>query len=89
MKNYDLIRHVKGESQFVDDILVPEGLLYASVSYSKIAHGELLNINIYDAIKIKGVRGIYTARDIPGENQIGGIVPDEELFATDRVEFIG
>ena len=56
MKNYDLIRHVKGESQFVDDILVPEGLLYASVSYSKIAHGELINIIIKDAIKIKGVR---------------------------------
>jgi hypothetical protein len=30
MKNYDIERHVKGESQFVDDILVPEGLLYAS-----------------------------------------------------------
>ncbi len=89
MKNIDIINHVKGESQFVDDILVPEGLLYASVSYSKIAHGELININIKDAIKIKGVRGIFTAKDIPGENQIGGIVPDEELFATDRVEFIG
>jgi xanthine dehydrogenase large subunit len=89
MKNYDIERHVKGESQFVDDILVPEGLLYASVSYSKIAHGELLNINIKDAGKIKGVRGIFSSKDIPGENQIGGIVPDEELFATDRVEFIG
>ncbi|MGB5848242.1 MAG: molybdopterin cofactor-binding domain-containing protein, partial [Ignavibacteriaceae bacterium] len=89
MKNHDIERHVKGESQFVDDILVPEGLLYASVSYSKIAHGELLNINIEDAAKIKGVRGIFTARDIPGENQIGGIVHDEELLATDRVEFIG
>ena len=89
MNNYDIERHVKGESQFVDDILVPEGLLYASVCYSKIAHGELLNINIKDAGKINGVRGIFTAGDIPGENQIGGIVPDEELFATDRVEFIG
>ncbi len=89
MKNTDIINHVKGESQFVDDILVPEGLLYASVSYSKIAHGKLKNINIEDAIKTKGVKGIYTARDIPGENQIGGIVPDEELFATDIVEFIG
>jgi len=89
MKNYDIERHVKGESQFVDDILVPEGLLYASVSYSKIAHGELKSINIKDAAKIKGVRGVFTARDIPGENQIGGIVPDEELFAKDKVEFIG
>ena len=89
MNNYDIERHVKGESQFVDDILVPEGLLYASVCYSRIAHGELLNINIKDAIKVQGVRGIFTSKDIPGENQIGGIVPDEELFATYKVEFIG
>ena len=89
MKNYDIERHVKGESQFVDDILVPEGLLYASVCYSKIAHGELLNINIKDAVKIKGVKGIYTARDIPGENQIGGIITDEELLAANKVDFIG
>lgn len=89
MKNYDIVRHVTGESQFVDDILVPEGILYASVCYSKIAHAELVNIDLKEAKKIDGVKGIYTSRDIPGENQIGGIVPDEELLAEDKVEFIG
>lgn len=89
MKNYDTIRHVKGESQFVDDILVPEGLLYAAVSSSEVAHGEIINIDISEALKVKGVKIILTAKDIPGENQIGGIIPDEELFASDKVDFIG
>ena len=48
MINYDIIRHVKGESQFVDDLIVPEGTLYASVCYSKIAHGDLISIDSSD-----------------------------------------
>ena len=89
MKNYDINRHVRGESQFVDDINPPEGLLYASVCYAEKAHGKILKINTYKAEKVKGVKLILTAKDIPGENQIGGIVPDEELLAENKVEFIG
>lgn len=89
MKNYDIERHVKGESQFVDDIITPDGLLYASVCYSEVAHGKILNIDFTDAEKINGVKGIFTAKDIPGKNQIGNIIPDEVLLAEDEVEFIG
>jgi xanthine dehydrogenase large subunit len=89
MKNYDINRHVRGESQFVDDINPPEGLLYAAVCYSEKAHGEILKIDTSKAEKVKGIKLILTAKDIPGENQIGGIVPDEELLAKNKVEFIG
>ena len=85
MKNYDVIRHVKGESKFIDDLLTPEGTLYASVYYSEVAHGDLLSVDISEAALVDGVKGIFTAKDIPGENQIGGIVPDEELLANDKV----
>ena len=89
MKNYDINKHVTGESQFVDDLLSIEGILYASVCYSQVAHGELLGINTSEALKIKGVKGIFTAKDIPGNNQIGGIILDEELLAHDKVHFQG
>jgi xanthine dehydrogenase large subunit len=36
-----------------------------------------------------GVERIFTAKDIPGENQIGGIIPDEELLASSHVHFCG
>ena len=89
MKNYDIYNHVTGKSQFVDDLLSIEGVLYASICYSQIAHGELVNTDTSDALKIKGVKGILTAKDIPGTNQIGGIVPDEELLASKKVHFQG
>jgi xanthine dehydrogenase large subunit len=89
MKNYDLVRHVKGESKFVNDLLTPEGCLHAYVFYSQIAHGKIRFIDIEDALKSEGVEGVITAKDIPGENQIGGIIQDEELLAEDKVEFIG
>jgi xanthine dehydrogenase large subunit len=89
MKNYDTNRHVKGESQFVDDIVPPKGILHAAVCYSQKAHGQIMNIDLGEAEKVEGVELILTAEDIPGENQIGSIVHDEELLAKDKVEFIG
>jgi len=46
-------------------------------------------LDISEALKIPGVVRIFTAKDIPGENQIGGIVPDEELLAENHVHFCG
>ncbi len=89
MSRYDLIQHVRGESIFVDDLISPEGLLFTSVFYSPSAHGKIVNLNLDGAKNIPGVKGIYTYLDIPGVNQIGGIVPDEELLAEDEVTFIG
>jgi xanthine dehydrogenase large subunit len=89
MRNSDSVKHVRGESHFIDDINVPEGTLFGYVFYSPIAHGKILKIDLSDAIKSKGVKGIISAKDIPGENQIGGVIPDENLFAEDTVHFIG
>jgi xanthine dehydrogenase large subunit len=89
MKNFDSEKHVRGESQFVDDLLVPEGTLYAYVYYSRIAHGKILSINLSAAEVMNGVAAIYTSKDILGANQIGGIVPDEPLLAEQYVHFSG
>ena len=89
MRNTDIEKHVRGESQFIDDLIVPEGTLYATVFDSTIAHGKILNINTDEAKSISGVRAILTAKDIPGINQVGGIIPDETLFAEEEVQFIG
>ena len=89
MKNIDSIRHVRGESIFVDDVVVPEGTLHGYIFYSPIAHGKILNLDFSEAWHVDGVKGIISAKDIPGENQIGGIVADENLFADDTVHFIG
>ncbi|MBI2428397.1 MAG: molybdopterin-dependent oxidoreductase [Ignavibacteriales bacterium] len=89
MKNFDSEKHVRGESLFLDDIPIPEGTLHAHVCYSKIAHGTNLRIDTSEALKMNGVHAIFTAKDIPGENQIGNIVLDEELFGAHGVHFVG
>lgn len=89
MKNYDYNKHVRGESLFVDDLPTPSGMLYASVFYSPVAHGKILNLNITGALTSEGVERVITAKDIPGENQIGGIIQDENLLAENEVHFIG
>lgn len=87
--NYDSIKHVRGESKFIDDLSTPDGLLHAFPFCSSIAHGKILKIDLDDALKIDGVVKIITKEDIPGENQIGGIIQDEELFASSEVHFVG
>lgn len=89
MKNIDSYTHVRGESIYLDDIPVINGTLYAAVFDSPVAHGKIISLDTSEAEKINGVIRIFTAKDIPGENQIGGIIPDEELLATDHVHFCG
>jgi len=89
MNSSDVIKHVKGESIFVDDMPVPQGTLYAFVFDSSIAHGKITKLDLSEAFKVPGVVRIITYKDIPGENQIGNIIPDEHLLAEDTVEFIG
>lgn len=89
MNNYDSIRHVRGESIFIDDVNIPASTLHCAVYFSPIAHGKIKSINFDEARSSEGVVSILTYKDIPGENQIGGIIQDEKLFADDAVEFIG
>lgn len=89
MKNIDSNSHVRGESVYLDDIPLVEGTLFACVFDSPVAHGRLNGIDTTEAENSEGVFRVITARDIIGENQIGGIVPDEPLLADGEVHFAG
>ncbi|MHA2105492.1 MAG: molybdopterin cofactor-binding domain-containing protein [Candidatus Hodarchaeales archaeon] len=88
MKNIDSYSHVRGESIYVDDIPVQEGTLYGVALGSPIAKAQLTGIDTSEAF-IEGVKAILTSKDIPGKNQIGGILEDEELFVDKQISFIG
>jgi xanthine dehydrogenase large subunit len=89
MKNIDSYTHVRGESVYLDDIPVVSGTLYAAAFDSPVAHGKIISLETTEAKDMPGVVSILTAKDIPGENQIGGIIPDEELLAGTHVHFCG
>jgi xanthine dehydrogenase large subunit len=89
MNNIDSYTHVRGESVYLDDIPLVNGTLYAAVFDSPIAHGKIRAVDITEAQSMPGVVRIFLSKDIPGENQIGGIIPDEELLASTHVHFCG
>ena len=89
MRNIDAELHVRGRSQFVDDLLTPEGTLHAAVFSSPIAHGQITKLDIGPAERTEGIHAVLTAEDIPGENQIGNIIPDEPLLASGEVRYVG
>lgn len=89
MRHCDSELHVTGQSEYVDDVAPPVGLLHAAVFGSPVAHGTITKLDTASALSIPGVIHVLTFTDIPGEGYIGAIVQDEPLFADKKVFFQG
>jgi xanthine dehydrogenase large subunit len=89
MSNHEIGPHTRGESLFVGDLPDPAELLHVAVLTSSIPHGRIVRLDTTPAAAIEGVTCVLTAADVPGENQIGGIVQDEPLLAEGEVHFAG
>src|SRR5215216_4721909 len=86
MKNIDSRTHTRGESIYLDDIPLLQGTLFGAAFGSTVAHGHITNLDLSVAEQMPDVVKIFTHKNITGENQIGGIVPDEPLFAEKEVD---
>ncbi|CAG8438485.1 13497_t:CDS:10 [Dentiscutata heterogama] len=42
-----------------------------------------------EALNVPGVKGFFSAKDVPGKNCWGLVLPDEEIFASKEVFFVG
>ncbi|WP_347272639.1 molybdopterin cofactor-binding domain-containing protein [Candidatus Kuenenia sp.] len=89
MNRIDAAAHTRGESLFLDDMPLPSGMLYASVFSSPVMHGNIIRLQLQEARLAKGVVAVLSSKDIPGINQIGSIIQDEELLAQNKVNYIG
>ena len=89
MINIDAKNHVTGKSIYLDDIPVMQGTLHALVYDAPVAHAKIKSIDYSKAEALEGVERIITYKDIKGENQIGGIFPDEPLLAEYEIHFWG
>jgi xanthine dehydrogenase large subunit len=85
------VLHVTGAATYTDDIPEVRGTLYAALILSPVAHGELLGEGIDRAALLRehGVVAVFTAQDIPGENNCGPIIHDDPFLAAGKVEFLG
>jgi xanthine dehydrogenase large subunit len=89
VKQNDIFFHGRGETLFTDDLDGFAGLLHAAVLPSPVARGRVVRLDTDAARQRAGVRAVFTAADIPGENQIGGIIADEPLLAAGEVHYVG
>lgn len=83
------LRHTSGEAKYVDDFPAPAGQLVAQVVGSTHARGRIRGIDTAAARAVPGVHVVLTAADIPGENNVGPVIHDEELLASHEVHFVG
>src|SRR5450830_29758 len=83
------ILHVTGEATYTDDILELQGTLHAALGLSAKAHARLRAIDLSKVKASVGVVAVYTADDIPGENQCGAIIKDDPVLADGLVQYVG
>ncbi|WP_034292194.1 xanthine dehydrogenase molybdopterin binding subunit [Herbaspirillum sp. RV1423] len=83
------VLHVTGEATYTDDIVELQGTLHAALGLSAKAHARLRAIDLSRVKASAGVVAVYTADDIPGENQCGAIIKDDPVLADGLVQYVG
>lgn len=88
-RNPDSALNVTGRTTYLDDAPVPAGLLHAAVVRSPSARGTFEGIDASAALALDPSVRVFSAADIPGQNQLGTAVMDEELLASGEWHFHG
>ncbi len=97
MERREDLRFLRGRGEYLDDLSV-EGLLYAVILRSSMAHGRLVSVDASAALKRPGVHAVITASDMPGGVPI---IPmrlqplpefkpfEQPVIAHDKVRYVG
>lgn len=81
------VGHVTGSSIFIDDRPKHKNEVYVGVLGAPVCAGSILKIDGSEALKVKGVYGVFTAKDIP-HNKWGTIVPEQPILAFEKIGYI-
>lgn len=82
-------KHVTGEAVYVDDRLEFPNQLHVYARMSDRAHARIVRIDTAPCYAVPGVAIAITARDVPGQLDIGAVMPGDPLLADGKVEFVG
>ncbi|MBW1780749.1 MAG: xanthine dehydrogenase family protein [Deltaproteobacteria bacterium] len=66
-----------------------EGFLHGKILRSPHPHALIKSINVEKAQQLPGVAAVLTAKDVPGRNGWGAIIPDQPVICGDKVRFVG
>jgi xanthine dehydrogenase large subunit len=81
--------HVAGAALYVDDLPEAPGTLHLAFGLAADGHGRLKVLDLSAVRGSPGVVAVFTAADIPGENNVGPVFHDDLLFAEDEILYPG
>jgi xanthine dehydrogenase large subunit len=81
--------HVSGEATYVDDLPELRGTLHAAFGLSSEAHARIVSMDLEPVRRAPGVVAVFTATDIPGDNDCGPVVHDDPILADGQVRYAG
>jgi CO/xanthine dehydrogenase Mo-binding subunit len=79
---------VAGRTRYAADISLP-GMLHAALALSTLPSAVVRGLDLAEARAVEGVEAVLTAADVPGENLVGVIFPDQPLLVDQRVRMVG
>jgi CO/xanthine dehydrogenase Mo-binding subunit len=87
VKRVDAYEKVTGKAKFAGDLFFAD-MIYGKVLRTKYPCAKIISINIEKALESPGVRAVITAEDMPC-NEFGVLIPNQQVFAKNRVLYIG
>lgn len=83
------LRHSTGQALYIDDMPEQENLLHGAPVLSKFPCGKIKNINSDKLKNLPFFTKVITAKDIPGDNDIGPIKSGEPVLADEFFSYLG
>ncbi|MEG0338418.1 MAG: selenium-dependent xanthine dehydrogenase, partial [Oscillospiraceae bacterium] len=68
-----------GVAEYCDDIHIT-GMLHGSAVRSEYPRAKVLSIDVSEARKVKGVKAVLTAKDLPGNAKVGHLKKDYDVL---------
>jgi CO/xanthine dehydrogenase Mo-binding subunit len=84
----DALDKVLGKAVYSEDISFPD-MLYGRVLRAGIPHALIEEIDTREAVSLKGVVCVLTAKSIPGINRYGIFFQDQEALVQEHVRYAG
>lgn len=81
--------HVAGSALYADDVAEPGNMLHLAFGGSAHAHANILSMDLEAVRAAPGVVAVFTAADIPGDNNVAPVFHDDLLLAQDKAVFTG
>ena len=81
--------HLTGKALYIDDIAVPVGCLHAYVGMATVACGVLISQDLSAVTGADGVVDVITAKEIPGQVDIGAVFAGDPLLVEEQINYFG